>query len=336
MSEARIEAARLRHELLKEFRDETLRLEQHRTRAEAHLARQSTPRVTPTPEQLEAFAFAFEQDIAGELFQERQHLRSQRLLDADRDQAYARLREAETHGGQRELNSAAWDACLVEGADPAKSLAEKRAFLRKDLHEQLMRGNPHLVDWAIEAGVEENHWNIPVESAAHRDLASDLMRAWIRALEEADGRYLEGKSRHEPPSVIQLVGRAGRPAANEETPAAAGSAKPLSGFVETYLAEHHPGETRATNDQRRATIRTFIEVCGDKPPHRHGKQDVVRLKEVLRKLPANAARNYKGKTALEVLALLPEDAERQSTKTINDKLNKLSVFGSWLEANVQG
>lgn len=326
LSEARIELSRLKLELLSLFKSETHYLEDH-------VARTSIPRVAPTRAQMEGIAFGFKGSMAAEMFQERLDLPSQSELDATLGAAYVSLKEAKAHPDSDGWLPKQWDVLLATHADPRGWLLERREALLNQLRDSLDRGNYHLVDWAIASAAEQNHWDLPSHGGAYKYLGHLFTRAWIQELESSERNYLDGVSAVPTTNIFPIGPRVTLPTSGER---AAATNRPISSYLDRYLDEQHRGENRATELQRRAAIRTLIEVCSDKAPHLYTKQDVLRFKEVVRALPPNAARRFKGKTALDIKGLSLDRTASQSVKTTNDKLSKLAVFGSWLADNVDG
>lgn len=113
--------------------------------------------------------------------------------------------------------------------------------------------------------------------------------------------------------------------------------------IASVLAEKYIDTTARERDwppkttlRKRAEIREFLEICGDRPINTYGQEDGVKFKDVESALPV-----YRQKTPFKTLSLTAaaakatelrnkgQDVELLSPLTINDKIGSVSLFFSW-------
>lgn len=110
----------------------------------------------------------------------------------------------------------------------------------------------------------------------------------------------------------------------------------LSELHETYLAEEHADIVASSLASRRATLRFFIEVAGDRPLAEYTREHAAEFRRQLPRLPKDAGRHFPGMTDLKAIEAAPARFPRISKKTVNDRLSILSAFGKWLERTQSG
>lgn len=110
----------------------------------------------------------------------------------------------------------------------------------------------------------------------------------------------------------------------------------LSELHESYLAEEHAGIVSSSIACRRATLRFFTEVAGDRPIATYTRADAAMFRRPLPNLPKDAGRHFSGMTDLQAIEAATPGAPRISKKTVNDRLSILSSFGKWLERTEAG
>lgn len=127
-------------------------------------------------------------------------------------------------------------------------------------------------------------------------------------------------------------------AAPVPTAAPASSLRPrlLSELHEAYLAEEHADIVSSSLASRRATLRFFIEVAGDRPLAEYTREHAAEFRRQLPRLPKDAGRHFPGMTDLQAIEAAPARFPRISKKTVNDRLSILSAFGKWLERTQSG
>lgn len=110
----------------------------------------------------------------------------------------------------------------------------------------------------------------------------------------------------------------------------------LSELHETYLAEEHADIVSSSLASRRATLRFFIEVAGDRPLAEYTREHAAEFRRQLPRLPKDAGRHFPGMTDVQAIEAAPARFPRISKKTVNDRLSILSAFGKWLERTQSG
>ena len=113
--------------------------------------------------------------------------------------------------------------------------------------------------------------------------------------------------------------------------------------IASVLAEKYIDTTARERDwptktilRKRAELREFLEICGDRPINTYGQEDGVKFKDVESALPV-----YRQKTPFKGLSLADaaekatdlrnkgQDVELLSPLTINDKIGSVSLFFEW-------
>jgi integrase len=166
-----------------------------------------------------------------------------------------------------------------------------------------------------------------------RVLARVLARAEIDALE----RILVGETdagASEPPAPTQPLPAPGPVTA----PQAQGGGPLLSSVCDDWLQEKaRTGRwVDKTRNEREASVRAFIEVCGDRPVAAYGKSDVKRFKDVLFQIPPNAHKMlpFKG-LSLPALAARAQQLgyPGPSAKNVALKMDAVSSLFIWARKN---
>lgn len=114
-------------------------------------------------------------------------------------------------------------------------------------------------------------------------------------------------------------------------PAPPPPAEATSALVEPFFAKRKDRDntTGQVIAQERATMRRFLEICGDHPPAAYGRGDVTRFLDMMRQLPAKYATVAANKDRLVADLIADADAEdapRLTDKTIKRHLSTLSQF----------
>jgi integrase len=178
------------------------------------------------------------------------------------------------------------------------------------------------------------------------DFDAELMRLSDAALSNSPARVSEPRASR---SVsIPAVPRLRAPVLSEPLPVMAHDPVPcapsglslrprlLSELHEAYLAEEHAGIVSSSLASRRATLRLFIEVAGDRPLDEYTREHAAAFRRQLPKLPKDAGRHFPGFSDLQAIEAAPSDFPRITKKTVNDRLSILSAFGKWLERTQSG
>jgi integrase len=213
-----------------------------------------------------------------------------------------------------------------------ESAAEKRQHLAAALRQSLDHNDFHLVDWAIREAALRRHWRVSEGDLAYRKLGRHLLKAWLSALDSANARdrgdYGELDER-----VIVPIAQSGH--ARNQTAVAKGEG--LQDYFETYLKERHADVSASGMRDRRATIRQFVQLSGNKHVTAYRKSDVTAYKRLLTQLPARVEKLYPGIPVAKAVELNRKDGHPAlKSSSIRNKLSTLSAFGKWLEENVDG
>lgn len=327
---AKSKAVQLKAEVLRAFAEEEQR----------HLHRP-----TPTLEQVQDAAEAFRLLV-------RNSLANERLLElpSGRDVALATEEQAELGRAldDADLATAELDRKLARYFDldwvitAHEQMHEARAALRQRLWDDLGRLDHVNVDPFIREVARYRGYRIDPESVVYRQLGHLLLKGWIQELDEADARFMDPAMLLEDQSSV--LARWSRPKsepsdaiASREAPAICPQpTEDIRQFFDRYLTERFAGASESSLLERRRTIQQFVEVVGSKPLGEYRKGDMSAFKAALLKLPINAARDYPGKTALEVIEKAPANAQRLAPKTVKLRLSIMGSFGKWLSENVDG
>jgi integrase len=110
----------------------------------------------------------------------------------------------------------------------------------------------------------------------------------------------------------------------------------LSQLHDAYLAEEHCDIVSSSRASRRATIRLFIEIAGDRPLCEYTREHAAEFRRLLPRLPKDAGRHFPGLSDLKAIEMAPPEVPKITKKTVNDRLSILSAFGKWLERTQAG
>ena len=110
----------------------------------------------------------------------------------------------------------------------------------------------------------------------------------------------------------------------------------MSELHEAYLVEEHADIVSSSLASRRATLRFFIEVAGDRPLAEYTREHAAEFRRQLPRLPKDAGRHFPGLTDVQAIEAAPACFPNISKKTVNDRLSILSAFGNWLERTQSG
>lgn len=104
----------------------------------------------------------------------------------------------------------------------------------------------------------------------------------------------------------------------------------LSAVIAGYCDETSPMWTAKTKLMNEASLRLFLEHQGDKEIGEIGRGDLREFKELLRKLPPNYTKRFKGKSLTDVSKL---GVTPISAKTVNKNLSVVSSLFTWAKRN---
>ncbi|MBI1776066.1 MAG: site-specific integrase [Proteobacteria bacterium] len=170
--------------------------------------------------------------------------------------------------------------------------------------------------------------NIEPGTDDHLRASHLMLRAYVEAAYQIAARA-EGS--FAPPFRDGLfVERVTPPLAASTTTASETPSGPTLGkTIEKYLAERLPSWSLKTRRKEAAILRLFAEVVGsDSRMMTIGLTDVVRLKDILRRLPANHSKLWPGVPVAEVVER-PNLPAAMSTTTLNTYLSKTGGFLRW-------
>ena len=116
----------------------------------------------------------------------------------------------------------------------------------------------------------------------------------------------------------------------KETPLPPGPPLLLSVVREDYLKDHER-QAPGTKEAKRAALRLFLEILGDKDLRSVTPQECLRYRDALTKLPAHMTKRYTGKTVAEVLKETEgkNGIQRLSLSTVNKQLSFIQGFFTW-------
>jgi len=256
-------------------------------------------------------------------------------FDAEVDRAWARLRKAEGITEKRALSSADIDRLVLTVKHSSLSVDEdarlrgdsKRLELGRkaidalysDFAEAIATGNYRQVQPTIDSVLEgSGYTDVDREDIsylkARQAIANAVKEAWDDIEERERGRVIPTPA--EPSISHTLI---------SDTPM-------LSAAGIDFVAEHQKKWADKTRDDHEAKLRLFIEVVGDRPINEIGRQDGLRFREVIAKLPANwiKKRQLRGLNVVEAsdkadqLALTP-----MSDTNITKHVNRIGQLFSW-------
>lgn len=290
--------------------------------------------VAPTALDLEQARFEF---LRNELMQDERE-RSQRASLGQVEQLRELLRrQVERNPPTDMLAVVSSDAYLKYAAasGAAEWSTEKRVILAAELKTHLAESEYVLVSDTINYLSHTHGWDLKPNTPAYNAFARELMKMWLLSLQTAakrdQGDY-SGEDVHSsggPGNVISL------PAAGRTTP---GRKSPsLRDHMDTFIKERKAGIAPNARQDLIATLRQFIECNGERDPTTYRKSDMAKYKKGLLRYPANATKLYPGLKFDQVIEKARVDGKGpMSTNTMRSKLGSLSVFGQWLEDNVEG
>ncbi len=251
----------------------------------------------------------------------REHLRE--LLDADLAQRIG------TPARQPTFTTKEGAAAMAdsEGLSPREADLEVIGLVLADALEALADRDPRAVASEVRQLMAEHR--LP-EDARSR-LTVGLLEARVEML-----KVIEARTRGDVPLVLSEkpapVECITAPVAPTPTPTPApveAAPVPLSALVEASFASRRDrdGATFQVINQERATVRWFIEVCGDRPPQAYGRGDITRFLATLRRLPATIGKSPrdKGRPLMEIIKEADEKrSPRLTDKTVKRHLSALS------------
>lgn len=211
--------------------------------------------------------------------------------------------------------------------------AERREALATELREHLTNNNFVLVEWALQTLATQRHWHLEKDSLPYKELGRHLLRAWIRALETS---FQRDRGIYDEASVTPL------PLQQVERELATDSGKPKKGeslpdYLDAFIKEQKQGVSFNRLQDTRATIRQFIECCGNRPVTSYTRADMAQFKRLLSQTPARAEKLYPGLPLKKVIERNRKDGHPiLKSNSIRNKLGALTSLGRWLEANVDG
>jgi integrase len=236
-----------------------------------------------------------------------------------------------SHGGRRNFTpEEVAESRGMSGRDITKR-AEAISILGPHYRESLARGDTTAVDDELGFFLEAEGITLDPTSESYRRLAYAALQAEVEALDVAERRH-RGEVvyiRQPPPDPSSdNSGQAmALPLAEPNAPT-----KPhLSALVEPFF--HHRASvdcaTHQVMNQERATIRRFLEHCGDRPADGYGRGDVTGFIGILRQLPNTYGRSPADKDRSLGDLIARADAQsspRLTDKTIKRHLSALSQF----------
>lgn len=292
------------------------------------------PLVTPSAGDLEQARFEFRRN---ELLQDELE-RSNRMPAAQVEAMRERLSlDLAANPPKSTLAAVTSDAYLkyAVASGAAEWSTEKRVALADELKTHLAESNYVLVSDTINYLSHTHGWDLKPNTPAYNAFARELMKMWLLSLQTAakrdqgdySGEDIHSSSDHG--NVVSL------PVAGRATPAR--KSPSLRDHMDTYIKERKPDIASNARQDLIATLRQFIECNGERDPTTYRKSDMAAYKKGLLRYPANAARLYPGLKFHQVIEKARVDGKApMSTNTMRSKLGSLSVFGQWLEDNVEG
>jgi integrase len=256
-------------------------------------------------------------------------------FDAEVDRAWARLREAEGITEKRNLSSADIDRLVLTvkhsslSADEDARLRGDRDRLQSgrnaidalytDFAKAVATGDYREIQPTIDTVLEDGGYaDVDREDVsylkARQAIANAVTDAWDDIEERERGRIVPTPA--EPSISHTLI---------SDTPL-------LSVAGVDFVAEHRKKWADKTRDDHEAKLRLFIEVVGDQPINEVGRQDGLRFREVIAKLPANWMKKpqLRGLNVVEAsdkaeqLTLMP-----MSDTNITKHVNRIGQLFNW-------
>lgn len=301
------------------------------TREEADLRQRSAPGRVPDEHELEVAAFQFVQ-------QELREDERERASRPTRSQVTAAV-EAYQLDLQRNPPTSPLEAAVRE-VGLSKFFPEPALYrepLREALVESLQTNSFHLVDWAIQDAAARNRWLIQPESHAYKLFGRLLIQKWLHALSTQTKR---DQGIYEEPAqvaVLPLSARSGPAPSSEDVSGKPKRGEGLADYFERYLAEARGNLKKSGLQDARATLRQFVEACGNRQVSDYTRADMSKFKRLLLDAPAQTEKLFPG-------VPFPKAVEQNRTKrhpklkvaSVRNKLSILSAFGKWLENNADG
>src|SRR5690606_38743267 len=218
---------------------------------------------------------------------------------------------------------------LQRMAQAAESASETRHHLADALRKSLANNEFHLVDWAVKDAALRHGWRVEEGDLAYRKLGRQLLRTWLGVLSSASARD-NGDYSGDSDVVVPIAKarKAGPDTAKSDS---------IRRYFEAYLAERHTNLGQSGLKDRRATIRQFAQVAGEKPVSEYRKADLMAYKKLLTQLPARVEKLYPGLPLSKAVELNRRDGNPTlKTASIRNKLSTMSAFGEWIAENVDG
>lgn len=233
----------------------------------------------------------------------------------------------------RRLTPTAADLAAITD-DFDRVVASKRrevdAFARRvkldHMRKHLAVGETALINHEVDAYAADNGLLIDPASSDRADIARQMMRAEIEALErtlERDRGEYGGTPRD--PIVKPATGPAREQAKPGET---------IMELFEQYAAENPKGIATDTIAQARRDVGSFLDYAGHNlPAHRIDKKAVREWKALLMKFPVKAteSREFAGKTIAQIVRHNEKIGKPVIThRTVNRYLAGFSAFCTWM------
>lgn len=230
------------------------------------------------------------------------------------------------------------------GPSQAEISIEGREVLKRELTTHLAQNEYSMVRGIIDGYCHDIGLRIEPTSHEYKSLARGLIKEWIRALEVTEQRD-KGiyDPQHDNEAAEEILHVGGGNASAEVVDLSAEREKhPRKGkrirdYFDAHLKECKPHLRENDLKSHWATLRQFVECNGEKPVTEYGRSDMSAFKKGLKKYPANAARFYPDVPFNRVLQRNQSDGHPTlSSHSVRTKLSIMSVFGKWLEENVDG
>jgi integrase len=112
-------------------------------------------------------------------------------------------------------------------------------------------------------------------------------------------------------------------------------ARPISTYIDTFVAERKKGRTEGTKNQSAVSLSLMVRIIGDRPAGSLKRSDAKTLHETLEKLPDTMGKSSRHDTMSidEIIASRPEGASTMAKGTLDRHWRNIQQFFEWM--NVQ-
>lgn len=234
----------------------------------------------------------------------------EQLTAFDKARSQPQQTEEEKHWNQSDLST--FDTII---ADLQKDLSRTPddAYLVKGIMDDVLSSNSTL---KVEKGSTEYY---------------RLLRHFTQAFLEFTRIEKERRRGNYANEFDSLLHVAAHPVSERQPNVAAQASKLISEVITAYISEKNSGERwdPKTKQQNESALSLMVEILGDQPAASVTHQQMMSLRDTLKRLPTNRSKFYPDQSIDSVLRL--KNIKPMSITTVNNILTRMASFWHWAE-----